>query len=99
MFNYRTTIAPISYAKYLSSICVFFSLLLAAQACSSFEMLIGTGSTDSFSYFAGKTICSSIKKNEKDVTCRPVPIEESADKLTNLQNDSIDLALVSSKTI
>ncbi|MFW2367009.1 MAG: TAXI family TRAP transporter solute-binding subunit, partial [Desulforhopalus sp.] len=99
MFIYRTTIAVNAYAKYLTSISIFFVLLLTAQVCTSFEMLIGTGGTDSFSYFAGKTFCSSIKKYDTDVACRLVPIEESADKLTNLQNDSIDLALVNSKTI
>lgn len=99
MLSYRSDITAISYLRYIISVLIFIPLLLVAHVCFPFEMLIGTGDTGSFSYFAGKSICSSIKKNEADVTCRLVPIEESADKLTNLQNDFIDLALISSKTI
>ncbi|MGB3210101.1 MAG: TAXI family TRAP transporter solute-binding subunit [Desulforhopalus sp.] len=99
MFRYRQDILAISYSARITSTCIFLSLFLFSGICSSNELLIGTGDDSSFSYFAGKTICRSIKNHADYVTCRLVPIEEDADKLTNLQNDSIDLALVSSKSI
>ena len=99
MFRYRPESRSISYSAYAASIFIFVTLLLFPKICTPFELLIGTEGRDSFSYFAGKTICRSIKRYEKDVTCRLVPTEKAADRLTNLQSDSIDLALVSSKTI
>jgi TRAP transporter TAXI family solute receptor len=78
---------------------VFLIVLFSARVCTSYEMLIGTGKSDSFSYFAGKAICSSIKSNAKNLTCRPVPSEGYASSLTNLQSGSLDMALVSSKMI
>jgi TRAP transporter TAXI family solute receptor len=99
MFRYRPVSRSISYSAYATSIFIFVTLLLFAKICTPFELLIGTGGIESFSYFAGKTICRSIKKHEKDVTCRLVPTEKATDRLTNLQSDSIDLALVNSKTI
>lgn len=99
MFRYRPDSRSISYSAYAASIFIFVTLLLFPTICTPFELLIGTEGRDSFSYFAGKTICRSIKSYEKDVTCRLVPTEKAADRLTNLQSDSIDLALISSKTI
>jgi TRAP transporter TAXI family solute receptor len=99
MFNYRQDNRSISFPAFSTSSFVFLILLFIAQPCTPFELLIGTGARDSFSYFAGRTICRSVEKYEKSVTCQLAVTEEAADRLINLQNDSIDLALVSSKTI
>lgn len=99
MFSCRPYSRSIAFAAFTTSIFVFLILLLIAKPASSFELLIGTGDRDSFSYFAGKTICRSVEKYEQNITCRLAVTKEAADRLINLQNDSIDLALVSSKTI
>ncbi len=78
---------------------VFLTVLFSSRVCTSNELLIGTGELDSFSYFAGKAICSSIKNNAKNITCHPVPSDGYASSLTNLQSGSLDMALVSSKLI
>jgi TRAP transporter TAXI family solute receptor len=92
----RTTVSSLVFSLF---ILVFLAVFFAARVCTSYELLIGTGKVDSFSYFAGKAICSSIKKYDANVTCRPVPSEGYTDSLTNIQSGSLDLALVSSKMI
>ena len=74
-------------------------LTMLPSLSHSYELLIGTGESDSFSYYAGKAVCRSIHKFDKDMTCRPVPSENYTDNLTNVQSGSIDLALVNSKMI
>lgn len=65
----------------------------------SYELLLGTGERDSFSYFAGKAVCRAINKASNDIKCRPVPSKDFTDSLTNVQSGSLDLALVNSKII
>lgn len=78
-----------------------FSILMAATPSTafSFEILLGTDQADSFSYFAGKAVCRIIDKADNGLTCRPVPSGSYADNLTNIQNGSLDMALVNSKVI
>lgn len=99
MIRYRPQVTAISYSPYSIAILTFFTLLFLAKICIPFELLIGTGDAESFSYFAGKTMCRSIKKYKKDIGCRLAPTRQTADTLTNLQTDSIDMALVSAKTL
>ena len=60
-------------------------LAMLPSLSHSYELLIGTGERDSFSYYAGKAVCRSIHKFDKDMTCRPVPSENYTDNLTNVQ--------------
>lgn len=99
MLCYRSDNAAISYPGCIISTVTLLIFLLTPQVCTSFELLIGTGGVDSFSYFAGKTVCRSLKRYEKEFSCKLIPTEKAADRLTNLQSNSLDLALVSSKTI
>ncbi len=99
MFTFRSSITPISQRICIISTLVLLLLLFTNRNCTAFELYLGTGNTDTFSYFAGKSICSSIKRHDKSVTCNLVPSIKSTDTLTNLHNGSLDLALVSSKTI
>jgi TRAP transporter TAXI family solute receptor len=88
-------------------LCIVLKGLIGALICVaflpaasfSFELLIGTGERDSFSYYAGKIICRSIHKFDQDVTCRAVPSENYTDSLSNVQGGSLDMALVNSKII
>lgn len=76
-----------------------FCMLLLPSLCCGYELLLGTGERGSFSYFAGKLVCRSVQKADADVTCRPVPLENYTDSLTNVQGGSLDMALVNSKMI
>jgi len=78
---------------------IFVFLLLTSQTAAAFTLQIGTDEPGSFSYFAAKTICSSMKKIDNTVNCKPIPAALPTDTLTNLQVGSLDLALVNSKTI
>ncbi len=73
--------------------------LINTSICYAYDILLGTGSTDSFSYFAGKRICHSITSFSADVSCRPVPMKNYAASLTNLQGGALDAALVNAKMI
>ena len=93
--------------RYLRNACAFHALFLIILTCVlfspasgySYELLLGTGETGSFSYFAGKTICRTISKSTANVTCRPVPSENYTDSMTNVLSGSLDIALVNSKMI
>ncbi len=65
----------------------------------SYEVLIGTEKTGSFSHFAGKRLCHTLNIHGSGVRCRTIPVQDYATSLTNLQNGAIDLALVNSKMI
>jgi TRAP transporter TAXI family solute receptor len=65
----------------------------------AYDLLLGTGPPDSFSYFAGKTICRLLGNQMPETGCRTVAHSDSSDTLTNVQSGSLDLALVSSLTI
>lgn len=99
MLSCKSCERKFSYPFVTLFIIAIFTLFLPVKICLASELLIGTGPEESFSYFAGKTICSSLRRYDKSVDCRLVSTNETTDRLTNLQNNSIDLALVSSKTI
>ncbi len=77
---------------------IFFVCLLPAGGMS-YELLLGTDETGSFSHFAGKVICRAIQRADNDLSCQAVPSGSFTDSLTNLQSGSLDLALVNSKMI
>lgn len=83
---------------------LLMALLSATQSfipisAFAYDLLIGTGKTGTFSYFAGKRICHSVNSAHIEVTCRPVPMQNYAASLTNLEGGALDLALVNGKMI
>lgn len=74
-------------------------IVLPPTAVHAYELLIGTGKAGSFSHFAGKTICRTIHKFDKNLTCRAVTSENYTDSLTNVLSGSLDMALVNSKMV
>ena len=99
MLSYRFYSTTNFYTIRLTCTLTFLLILLNATNCIAIELLIGTGDKSSFSYYAGKTICQAVKSYDDIFSCRPVPSGSVTDTLTNLLNDSVVLALVSSKTI
>jgi TRAP transporter TAXI family solute receptor len=80
-------------------LCSLLCILVNTSTCYAYDILLGTGSTETFSYFAGKRICHSINSFSSDVTCRPVPMQNYAASLTNLEGGALDIALVNAKII
>lgn len=72
---------------------------LPPSPAQAYELILGTGQTGSFSHFAGKAVCRSIHKSNRDIDCRAVPSELQTDNLTNVLGGSLDMALVNSKMI
>ena len=88
-----------SYCNPLFPVLLVVCFFVLPSSALSYELLVGTGKTGSFSYFAGKAVCRVINKADDDLVCRPVPSSGYTDNLTNVQNGSLDMALVNSKMI
>lgn len=99
MLSYRCDDTSTSFPRRIISVCVFLALLFRFTLCYSSDILIGTGERGSFSHFAAKAICQAVERYDSELTCSPLVGQTATDNLTNLQNDSIDIALVSSKSI
>lgn len=83
--------------------CFLFLLLftfffLSPGLCKSNEFLVGTDPRGSFSHFAGKWICHTLKTYGKEVSCKVIPAAPTSN-LVNLNNGALDIALVNSKVI
>lgn len=79
--------------------CLFVFCIANSSVCYSYDLLLGTGDVDSFSYFAGKRICHSINSYSSEFSCRPVPMQNYAASLTNIEGGALDIALVNEKMI
>lgn len=77
---------------------LYFGIFYLPQAFA-YDLLLGTGKTGTFSYFVGKRVCHSVNSYNTELTCRPVPMQNYAASLTNLEGGALDLALVNSKMI
>lgn len=95
----KRTLLHQSYCDHLLPVLLLICFFVLPSSASSYELLVGTGKTGSFSYFAGKAVCRAINKAEGDLICRPVPSSSYTDNLTNVQSGSLDMALVNSKMI
>ena len=74
-------------------ILLFFITPLSASA---YDILLGTGNVESFSYFSGRMLCRNINRQLKDVNCKVQAADDEIDSLSNLQNGSLDLAIINS---
>jgi len=78
------------------SLTVIFFVIFLPLTSYSYEMLLGTGGSGSFSHFVGKTICRLVSGSQ-DFSCRAIPALNNTDNLTNLRNGSLDIALIDSR--
>ncbi len=84
----------------LSSVLIFCSfLLLTPFSANAFEVLLGTGENGSFSHFTGRMLCRTINRQLDTVTCKVQATDDEIDSLTNLQNGSLDLAIINSNVL
>ena len=76
-------------------------LLLGWRPCraEALEIRLGTGQVGTFSHFTAQQLCRVINADQAGLTCTPVPTPDDLDNLTNLRSGSLDIGLVSSRTL
>ena len=84
------------FRRIFQGLSVVVFVMFLPLTSSSYEILLGTGGTGSFSHFAGKTLCRLISAGP-DLSCRTIPASDNTDNLTNLRSGSLDVALVDSR--
>ena len=79
-----------------SLIAALLLVITSAHPAASYELLIGTGPSGSFSYHSGKLLCRIFTKQDQEMTCSLSESVDPIDNLTNVQGGSLDLALIDS---
>ena len=87
-------IKPICSTLVLVLILCFYSATALA-----FDIFLGTAGPGTFSYFSGRMLERTINKQIKGVNCKTIPGSGDIDNLTNLQQGSLDIALVDSRML
>jgi TRAP transporter TAXI family solute receptor len=93
MKNYNT-INPIWLPLVVVLILVFY-----AAPAPGFDILLGTARPGTFSYFSGRVLERIINKQIKGVNCKAVAGSGDIHNLTNLQQGSLDIALIDSRML
>lgn len=83
---------------HLAQLIVVF-LLLVPLAANAYELVLGTGEAGTFSSFSGRVLCRTIDQQVPDVTCVTRTAADGIDHLTNVQNGSLDLAIIDSQIL
>ena len=83
----------------LIRLCTVLMVSLLAMPAAAADLLVGTGEVGSFSHFTGRAICRNISRSDIGWNCQVVPAPDGIHNLTNLQEGSLDLALVDSKLL
>jgi TRAP transporter TAXI family solute receptor len=78
---------------------MFLIVAISPISVNAFDILLGTGETETFSHFAGRMLCRVINKHSNDLNCRAVPGPGDAHNLTNLQGGSLDIGLIDSRML
>jgi TRAP transporter TAXI family solute receptor len=68
-------------------------------SANAFDILLGTGETETFSHFAGRMLCRVINRHSDDLNCTTVPGPGDVHNLTNLQGGSLDIGLIDSRML
>ena len=74
----------------------FFMICTSSIPASSYELIIGTGPSGSFSHHTGKFLCRIFAKQDEEITCSLSASNDPTDNLTNVQGGALDLALIDS---
>ena len=68
-------------------------------SANAFDILLGTGESETFSHFAGRILCRVINRHSNDLNCKTVPGSGDVHNLTNLQGGSLDIGLIDSRML
>ena len=80
-------------------ICIVLTAGLMPSGASAFDILIGTGEAGTFSHFTGRVLERIISRHAPEITCRTLPGSGDVHNLTNLNEGSLDIALVDSRML
>jgi TRAP transporter TAXI family solute receptor len=82
-----------------STLVLVLTLLSYNTPAKAFDIFLGTAGSGTFSHFSGRMIERTINKQIKDVNCKVVTGSGDIHNLTNLQQGSLDIALVDSRML
>ncbi len=88
------TIKPI-----FSTLAIVLILFFYSPSASAFDIFLGTAEPGTFSHFSGRLIERTIKKQIKGINCKVIPGSGDIHSLTNLQQGSLDIALIDSRML
>jgi len=101
--SFKNTITAKSYSPSVSRVTIIsilgIVLFLAPVSVCAYEILLGTDAVGSFSHFSGRMICRTINRQLDDVTCVVQVADDEIDNLSNLQNGSLDFAIINSNVL
>ncbi len=89
-----------AYRLWMVRICISGLLLFLVPLCAgASELVLGAGKAGTFSNFTARLVCRILSSRLPETSCSIQAVNDEIDSLTNLQNGSIDLALVDSQTL
>ncbi len=74
-------------------------LFLSPLSAGAYDIVLGTGEVGTFSHFSGRILCRVITAQVPGVKCTTQAVVDDIDNLTNLQNGSLDLAIIDSQML
>ncbi len=80
-------------------ILTFLIVAIFPFSANAFDILLGTGETETFSHFAGRMLCRVINRHSDGLNCKTVPAPGDVHNLTNLQGGSLDIGLIDSRML
>jgi TRAP transporter TAXI family solute receptor len=87
------------FFKQAPIILTFLIVAIFPFSANAFDILLGTGETETFSHFAGRMLCRVINRHSNDLNCSTVPGPGDVHNLTNLQGGSLDIGLIDSRML
>jgi len=87
------------FFRRVSILLTYLIVTIFPFSANAFDILLGTGETDTFSHFAGRMLCRVINRHSDDLNCRTVPGPGDVHNLTNLQGGSLDMGLIDSRML
>ncbi|MBC2711667.1 MAG: TAXI family TRAP transporter solute-binding subunit [Desulfosarcina sp.] len=88
-----------TFFKRLTLLYIAVVLVTVPMSADATDILLGTGAEGSDSHFTGRAICRNINRSAGDLNCRVIPAPDGIHNLTNLQQGSLDVALVDSRLL
>ncbi len=82
-----------------STLVIVLTLFFYSPSASAFDIFLGTAEPGTFSNFSGRMIERIIKKQVKGINCKVIPGSGDIHNLTNLQQGSLDIALIDSRML
>jgi TRAP transporter TAXI family solute receptor len=84
--------------KTILLLCTVLIITTGISTASAAELLFGSGPVGSFSHFTARAVCREISRATGE-PCRVMPAPDGIHNLTNLQQGSLDIALVDGKLL